>query len=158
MDYDMITLQQKEEEAKAHPPADATEKAISTVVKTAQGLKDHFLKISQPLIDEYVNAAMGKGELSSNNTHCREEVWDVLKKLMLQSSEKLEIMEGGSPEAIISAVEQGKCTVAEGKELLGMYKQLRDIKDPTGKGSGMALQININGVGSDADVIEVGGE
>ena len=34
------------------------------------------------------------------------------------------------------------------KELLSMYKQLRDIQDPSGKGNGVNLQINISGVDS----------
>lgn len=146
MDYDMIKIQEKQKEDEAKPPAEAVDKAITKVVKSAQGLKEHFLEISQSLIDEYVSAALGDSEIKSTNTHCREEVWDVLKKLMLQSSSKLEIMEGGSPDAIINAVEQGKCTIEEGKELLNMYKQLRDIQDPKGTGNGMNLQININGV------------
>ena len=158
MEYDMIRLEEKEKEKLERAPMEARNKAIVGVVKSAQGLKDHFLSISQGLIDEYVGAALGNAEITSTNTHCREEVWDVLKRLMLQSSDKLDILEGGSPEAIIQAVETGKCTVGEGKELLSMYKQLRDIKDPAGKGTGMALQININGAESGPVEILEGGK
>jgi len=95
---------------------------------TAQELKQYFLDNAQPLVDEYIAAALGKGELSSTNMSAREEVWAVLKQLMLQSSDKLDIAID-SAQDVLEAVSKGKCTFEEGQKLLAMYKQMKEIEN-----------------------------
>jgi hypothetical protein len=96
--------------------------------KNSVELKEHFLENASALVDEYIGAALGMTELSSNNANCREEVWDLLKKLMLQASSRM-FFEIGSMEDILVAVSKGECTIEEGKELISMYKQVREAQN-----------------------------
>ena len=94
---------------------------------SAQELKQHFLEGAWPIVDAYINAALGTKDLESLNSGCREEVWDLVKKLMLQSSDKLEL-DIENPEDILKAVESGKCTFEEGDKLLGLYQKVKQIE------------------------------
>jgi len=97
------------------------------VRQTAQALKQHFLEMAEPLVEAYVNAALGNSNLQSTNSSAREEVWSVLKQMMLQSSDKLEI-DIASAEGVLEAVSTGKCTFEEGEKLLSLYKKVKDIE------------------------------
>ena len=94
---------------------------------TAQEMKQHFLDAAEPLVQQYIDAALGKEDFKSMNVGAREEVWDVLKKLMLQSSDKLEL-DIESAEDVLDAVSSGKCTFEEGEKLLNLYKKVKDIE------------------------------
>jgi len=91
---------------------------------TEHDLKEHFLATAKDIIDEYVNAALGKGDLNSNNTTCREEVWELAKKLILQSSDKIKI-KTNDIQGVLDAVSNGECTLKEGKQLIEMYKTMQ---------------------------------
>jgi len=129
--------------------------------QSAQEIKQNFLERAAPLVDEYIDAALGLGELSSNNADARTEVWQLLSHLMKQSSEKIDIHIENA-EDVIKAVTDGKCTMAEGKELLSLYKQVKDINTAgllTGAQEG-GLTINIlsanQPIETDAEIIEHG--
>lgn len=107
----------------------------STRTPTAQELKDHFMSLAWPLVGEYVNAALGHSELKSTSSACREEVWELIKTLMLKSSNKLE-MQVDSPRDVIEAVSGGHCTIQEAEQLLAMFKQVQEIENPTNNESG----------------------
>lgn len=113
---------------------------------TAQQLKQFFLDNAEPLVQQYIDAALGTGKLKSTNAEAREEVWEVLKTLMLQSSDKLDI-EVKTAQDVLDAVSTGKCTFEEGEKLLKLYKQMKDIDTqgmlPGSSGSG-GLHITIN--------------
>jgi len=94
---------------------------------SAQKLKAQFLEEAAPLVDQYISAALGKGELESTNIGAREEVWDVLKQLMLQSSTKIDI-DVKSAQDVIDAVTAGKCTFEEGDKLMKLYESARKIE------------------------------
>jgi len=117
---------------------------VKTVRHTAQELKQYFLDNAQPLVKEYIDAALGKGELKSTNMSAREEVWGVLKQLMLNSSDKLDI-DINSAQDVLKAVSNGKCTFAEGEKLLEMYKKMSDIENvgalPGTAGAGFTINI-----------------
>ena len=98
---------------------------------TAQQLKQYFLDNAEPLVKQYIDAALGTGTLASTNAGAREEVWHVLKQLMLQSSDKLDLNINNA-EDILKAVSNGKCTFEEGDKLLSLYKKMSDI-DNAGK-------------------------
>ena len=142
-------------------PVIMNELHIPDVRKTAQSLKQKFLEAAAPLVDEYINAALGKGSLSSTNAGAREEVWDVMKKLILQASDKLEI-DIQSAEDVLEAVSSGKCTFEEGEKLLNLYKKVKEI-DNIGKlgvaGTG-GLTINILNANKDesANILTSEGE
>ena len=104
---------------------------------SAQELKQHFLESAWPIVDAYIDAALGKKDLASLNSGCREEVWDLIKTLMVQSSDKLEL-NIESPQDILKAVESGKCTFEEGDKLLALYKKVKDI-ETVGLSSGNGL-------------------
>jgi len=103
-------------------------KEPKTVRHTAQELKQYFLDNAQPLVKEYIDAALGKGELQSTNMSAREEVWGVLKQLMLSSSDKLDI-DINSAQDVLNAVSKGKCTFEEAQKLLEMYKKMKEIEN-----------------------------
>lgn len=94
---------------------------------TSQLLKQKLLADAWPLVDDYINAALGKSELKSTNVDARTEVWDVLKQLMLASSDKIDI-DIKSAEDVIAAVTQGKCTFEEGEKLIKLYESAKKIE------------------------------
>lgn len=114
--------------------------------KTAQELKQHFLDIAHPLIKEYVDAALGRSDLNSTNPGARAEVWEVIKKLILESSDKMQV-KIETVQDIIVAVGNGSCTLEEGEKMLSLYQKVKEI-EMTGKigtGGGGGLTINIKG-------------
>ena len=116
-----------------------------TLRQSAQEIKQKFIERAAPLVDEYVDAALGLGELSSNNADARTEVWEFLAFLMKQSSEKIDISIENA-EDVIKAVTDGKCTMAEGKQLLDLYKTAREIETSgqigqLGQGGGLTINI-----------------
>lgn len=114
-----------------------------TRVPSAQELKTHFMEIAWPIVDSYVGAALGTKELQSTNAGCREEVWELVKKLMLQSSDKLQLTVS-NPRDILEAVGSGQCTIEEAQQLLTMMKQVSDIENPgVGASGGSALNVYI---------------
>ena len=121
---------------------------------SAQELKQHFLESAWPIVDAYVKAALGVEDIKSLNSNCREEVWDLIKKLMIQSSDKLEL-DIESPSDILKAVESGKCTFEEGEKLLALYKQVREITNPSNGSGDTGIQITIlNSNKSEPQLIE----
>lgn len=120
---------------------------MSKDIMTAQQLKEMFLKEAEPLVKEYVNAALGESSFKSTNSDARAEVWSVLKELILGASDKLDI-NIESAEDVLKAVTDGKCTFDEGQKLLGLYKQMKEINTvgilPGAQGGG-GLTINILG-------------
>jgi len=74
-------------------------------------------------------------------------VWDVLKKLILSSSDRLGV-EIDSVESILRAVSQGKCTFEEGEKLLDLFKKAKEIstmgKLPAGGKGALEGGLNIS--------------
>jgi hypothetical protein len=132
-----------------------TENKEITIKQTAQALKQHFLDNAHSIIDEYIGAALGTGDLKSNNSGAREEVWNLVKQLIMQSSDKLDL-KVESPEDVLVAVSNGACTIKEGEALLKMYKSIKEIDtmgnlSHLGEGSG-GLVINIQASGQPVEV------
>lgn len=129
-----------------------------TLRHTAQQLKQKFLDAAEPLVEQYVGAALGESELKSTNASAREAVWELLSKLMIQAGESLEL-DIQSAEDVIKAVTAGKCTMEEGQALLKLYKTAKEIDQldriPGGAGSGLTINILSTGNGaSQTRVIE----
>ena len=107
-------------------------------------LRKHFLDAAAPIVDQYIAAALGTADLESYNQDCRKEVWDLVKRLMLQSTDKLDLPSIKGPEDVLKAVEQGKCTLEQAQMLVGMYNQVLHPKGgPQGAG-GPLFTITIN--------------
>ena len=129
-----------------------------TLRKTAQELKQQFLKAAEPLVEQYVQAALGTGELQSTNASAREAVWELLSKLMVQSGESLEL-DIQCAEDVIKAVTDGRCTMEEGQALLKLYKTAKEIEHvgqlPGGTTGGLTINILSSGNGeTQARVLE----
>lgn len=118
-----------------------------TVRHTAQELKQFFLDNAQPLVKQYIDAALGNAELKSTNMSAREEVWGVLKQLMLSSSDKLDI-DINSAQDVLDAVSKGKCTFEEASKLLEMYKKMKEIENVGLAPGSVAQGFTINILGS----------
>ncbi len=106
---------------------------------TASELKMKFLEIAEPILQEYVGAALGTSELKSTNAGCRAEVWDLMKQLILKASDTMRPdtssgLEITCTKDITKFVKEGKLTVEDGKSLLSMYKMIAEI-DSLGSGT-----------------------
>lgn len=112
---------------------------------TAQQLKQVLLDRGEEVLKEYIDATLGIKEPKSLNAGCRTEVWDLLKQLILRSSDVIKL-EAGSPEGILAAVEKGQLTTESAKQLLSMYQQVKTINQTheDGKG-GMVFNVMIQG-------------
>lgn len=96
-------------------------------------LRDHFLNRAAPLVDAYIDAALGTKDLDSYDSDARKEVWGILKRLLLASTDKLDMPHIEGPEDVLKAVESGKCTLEQAQMLIEMYNQVRY---PQGGGPG----------------------
>ena len=108
-------------------PQTANPAARQDVRKIAQKLKSTLLASAEPLLKQYIDAALGEGELKSTNLEARTEVWGLVKHVILSAGDMLDI-QVGTPEGIIHAVASGNCTADEGRQLLSLYRQVSDIK------------------------------
>ena len=129
-----------------------------SVRHTAQELKQYFLDNAEPLVKQYIDAALGEGTLASTNSDARMEVWDVLKTLMLQSSDKLDISIE-SAQDVLDAVSTGKCTFDEGEKLLNLYKKMKEINEvgliPGAGAQGLTINILSATKTAPVEVLEV---
>lgn len=120
---------------------------------TPDQLREKFLEMAAPLVDQYVNAAIGKEDIKSLNVGCRNEVWELLKQIILKSTDKINI-EVQEPMDILKAVEAGKCTLEQGQQLLDMYVQLTGGNEDEGRGAPqLTIVMNNKGEG-EVNVIE----
>jgi len=96
---------------------------------TPTNLKEHFLKRAAPLIDDYIDKALGKKVGKSSNQYEQHEVWDVLKTIILSTKSYAPIVDlkGGTIDEqvskILALVSTGKLTLEEGKEYLSLVQQ-----------------------------------
>ena len=110
---------------------------------SSQELKQKILSEAGPLVDQYIRAALGTGVIESTNQSAREEVWDVLKQLMLESSSKIDI-DVKTAKDVRAAVTSGKCTFEEGKQLMELYKAAKVVEQNSVIGSEGASGFTIN--------------
>lgn len=96
---------------------------------TPANLKSHFLHRASPLIDDYIDAALGESVLKSTNDHARFEVWKLLVEIMRQADNKAPIlnMKGKKIDDQISLILEdvfsGNTSPAEGRELISIVQQ-----------------------------------
>lgn len=98
-------------------------------------LREHLLRRAAPLLDQYIDAAMGKDTIESIDPHFREQVWGMIKKFIESADNKIYLPDDyrGSPDKILTAVETGHITLEEGERLLMMYRVIKQI-EMEGKG------------------------
>lgn len=96
---------------------------------TPTNLRKHFLFKAAPLIDNYINVALGKEVPISTNAQVQHEVWSVLKEIILTAKNPAPLMniKGDTIEEqvskILSMVSTGKCTLEEGQNYLALVQQ-----------------------------------
>lgn len=118
-----------------------------TQIKTTIAeLRVNFINRAAPLVDQYIDAALGEGNLKSTNSGAREAVWNLLRDLIVTNSEVAKI-DISNATAIKTAIEEGILTIKQGKELLAMHKTLKEA-DLIGKAGG--------GLGNVIPVINIG--
>ena len=97
--------------------------------KTPTNLRRHFIYKAAPLIDNYINVALGKEVPISTNAKVQHEVWSVLKEIILTAKNPAPLMDikGHTIEdqvsKILTMVSTGKCTLEEGKDYLALVQQ-----------------------------------
>ena len=91
-------------------------------------LFDDFLEKAEPLLQEYVDAALGVKDLSSLNTGCRSELWDTLKKVILSAHE---YAPSGieTEEDVFNAVLKGEITIHHGSVLMDLFLTMRKLRE-----------------------------
>lgn len=104
--------------------------------QASHNLKGILLENAEELLKQYIQSALGKGEMQSHNREARSEVWGLVKHVILNASDILDI-DVNSPEAIIGAVARGQCTADEARQLLKLYRQVSDINTQE-KGAALA--------------------
>jgi len=94
-------------------------------------LKSKLLTEAEELLDNYINAALGKEALMSVDGGAREAIWELLTRYMTEADEHIQIPDGlrGTPEGVLTAVEQGMITIEEGERLLKMHLTIANINN-----------------------------
>lgn len=96
---------------------------------TPTNLRAHFLHRASPLIDEYIDSALGRKVLNSTSDHARIEVWNILKQIILEAKNPSPLMNiRGKPindqvDQILTLTSSGKINLEEGKEWLSLIQQ-----------------------------------
>ena len=111
-------------------------------IPSPEEIREEFLEKALPLMNQYINAALGTDELQSYSSEARTEVWELLKELILRPNEKVTI-EINEPKDILAAVANGKCSIEVGTKLMEMYKKISDIESPTTDNDAPGLTIAV---------------
>lgn len=96
---------------------------------TPANLKSHFLHRAAPLIDDYIDAALGNRNLNSTNDHARFEVWSMLKTIILEAKNPMPLMNikgktiDDQVDDILTMATTGKIDLQEAKELISLVQQ-----------------------------------
>jgi len=116
-------------------------------------LRKIILESGEELVQQYVDAALGKGVFTSTNLMAREEIWSMLKSMMLKASDSMDKIDIDEAREILQHVTDGTITMSEGDKLLSMYKQVADIERPGSDGnSAPNITVVIQPAGSDVDI------
>ncbi|MHA1220146.1 MAG: hypothetical protein ACTSQB_00255 [Candidatus Heimdallarchaeota archaeon] len=96
---------------------------------TPMNLRRHFLHRASPLIDEYINAALGTSTFSATSDHARSEVWGILKQLIIEAKNPAPMLDlrGKNIEEqidkILTLVSTGGISLEEGREYISLVQQ-----------------------------------
>ena len=102
---------------------------------TPSNLRMHFLRKSAPLIDEYIDVALGRATPSSTNAQMQNQVWDTLKQIILSAKNPAPIVDlrgkvvSDQIDEILLMATKGKCTLDEAKELMSLVQQGYELNE-----------------------------
>ncbi|OOZ38180.1 hypothetical protein [Solemya elarraichensis gill symbiont] len=100
-------------------------------MNTPNKLRQEFLEKASPLIDEYINASLGKSELRSTNSGAREEVWDALKQIILKASDVVKL-HAESTKDVLSLLGDGKLSLNDAERLMkimGTHQEATELTE-----------------------------
>ena len=103
--------------------------------RTPTNLRAHFIHRASPLIDDYIDAALGNGTLRSTNDHARFEVWSVLKQILLEANNPSPLVDirgksiNEQVDKILTLATTGKINNQEAKEYLELIRQGYEVTE-----------------------------
>ena len=89
-------------------------------------MKYHFIERASPLIDDYIDSALGVSYMKSNNSLIQQEVWNLLRELILNAKNKAPLLNlrGKNIESqideILTKVSAGEINLEEAKEYMSL--------------------------------------
>ena len=98
-------------------------------------LRMHFLRKSAPLIDNYIDVALGSAIPLSTNAQVQHEVWDTLKQIILSAKNPAPIVDlrgkavSDQIDEILIMATEGRCTLEEAKELMSLVQQGYELNE-----------------------------
>lgn len=98
-------------------------------IPSPANLKAHFLHRASPLIDEYIDAALGNSTFSATSDHARFEVWTLLKTIIIEAKNPAPILDikgktiDDQVSQILTLASTGKCTLEEARDFLSLVQQ-----------------------------------
>jgi len=96
-------------------------------------MRQHFLERASPMIDDMIDAALGEGRMKSNNALAQQEVWDILKSVIMQAENPAPLLNlrGDSVDkqvdTILTKVSAGEITFNEAKEYMSLVSMGFDL-------------------------------
>ena len=96
-------------------------------------MRQHFLERASPMIDDMIDSALGTGRMKSNNALAQQEVWDILKEVIMHAENPAPLLNlrGESVEkqvdTILTKVSAGEITFKEAKEYMSLVSMGFDL-------------------------------
>lgn len=91
-------------------------------------LMEQCLEKAEPVLQAYVDAALGVKDLKSINAGCRTELWDILKAVILYANEVEHKYAPAGIETekdVLNAVLSGKMMIKQGLDLMNLFLAVR---------------------------------
>jgi len=96
-------------------------------MSTPESLRAEFILKAGPLIDQYVDAALGKAELKATSGQALTAVWELLSDIIKQAGDKAAIDIDGDDisekiEDLLNKVSKGVLTPEQGKKYMTLIQ------------------------------------
>jgi hypothetical protein len=96
--------------------------------RTPSELRDEFIQKAYPIIDEYINAALGTSEFKATSTDARTQVWDTIKTVILGAT-TLQKINAESTNNIIQMLANGDISIDQAMKLMSILEKQSNIDD-----------------------------
>lgn len=96
---------------------------------TPVNIRRHFLHKAAPLIDTYIDVALGKKVPETTNLQMQNQVWEVLREIILSASDHAPVIDlkgktvDEQVSKILELVSTGGIPIDQGKEYLSLVQQ-----------------------------------
>ena len=98
-------------------------------------LRKDFIKRATPVVNAYVDVALGKGALKTSDKSVSDKVWEAMNTIIQQADDPVplaKLTDGditARVDAVLSQVASGEITPDEGKKLIGLLQAGFDITE-----------------------------